>query len=442
MLNIYAITLIMLCFISACGSSSSNEAGSESNASPEQYLFTLSAVAINKCDVAVPFTDIEMLLQDDNWQVINRYSTDLNGLISFETTNKHINYTLVAKYQQDGTVQEYDITSFYQVETTTPATYETANTLSADNSNCDCITQNINLEHRAFSNINTVSTSFNYEQWQQIDNQSSYFTNAEICRVQEEEWPIQSISLRGTDINDNAVGVASLLSDFVTNDENLWQAAAIEVAELAPLPEEHTYIENSQTFSNGQHFNNLITPEDTEILIFNSHQYISESLYQAKSTYEFESLQTIFGYSIFSSYHQIISSIYQDAFTVMPETDQPDIDNTRFSELSSDGSYDYSELSDYPMVKIMFGYEVLNNSKTTAINWTLFGPNQGLLPSHIQLPGYESIITPDTNIQSTDIKIIKSAKANNYNDYMKYYQGNTDSDFNDNLKYFHLQLAL
>jgi hypothetical protein len=69
------------------------------------------------------------LLQDDNWQTINRYSADESGVISFETTNEFINYTLVAKNQQGTEAEGLNVVSFYQASSNAPAHYQ-ANLIS------------------------------------------------------------------------------------------------------------------------------------------------------------------------------------------------------------------------------------------------------------------------------------------------------------------------
>ena len=71
----------------------------------------------------------------------------------------------------------------------------------------------------------------------------------------------------------------------------------------------------------------------------------------------------------------------------------------------------------------------------------MYGPIKGILASSVQLAGFEDTITPDTDIQNTEINIIKSLTTNNYDDYIYYYQGNTDSDFANDLQSFQLELV-
>lgn len=438
MLKKYYIIFITIIFIQSCGSSSSKtEAGAE-------YQFVLSAQLTNQCGQQVTFNQFEVHLQDENWNLIEKYSPDTNGLVNFTTDQQHINYTIVAKSQQGASAEGLDIVSYYQANTTTAAIYEASYDNLLDNSTCECITRDIELQHRVFSTIDSISTSFNYENWYSVDSQTTYVNAAEVCRIIGNEWAIQSISIRGKDTNNNAIGVASLLENFSSNIEQLWQPAAIEVADTVSLPQNHAVFEMTQQFANNEHFYVKAEEDDEELLIFNTHPYISESKYQSTASYIFEDIHTIFGQSTFSSHHQIKSSIYTTAFDVSAQTIQPEIDNTSFIELDADGSYDYSAISGYPLVEITFNYQVntTNSGTLMPINWTMYGPIKGTLASSLQLTGYEDILGQDLAIQSTNIKIIKSVNTSKYDDYISYYQGDKDSDLTDNLHYFQLDLVL
>jgi len=438
MINKHLSTMLLLVFLPSCGSGSSS---GNNNTLPTEYQFKLTAQQTNQCGQQIAFNEFELHLQDDNWQLINKYIADANGQVSFATEQKNINYTIIAKYQQGEANEGLDITSYYNVNTTTTASYVATYDNLLDSSTCECVTQDIELQHRSFSAIDSISTSFSYDNWHSTDSQNTYFTNAEVCRLIDGEWPTHSIAIRGLDTNNSAIGVASLLNDFTSNTESLWLSAAIEVADIVSLSPEHTAFNMMQEFANGEHFYVESSEDDTELLIFNTHPYISESIYHTSTSHIFDHLDTIFGQSTFASYHQIKSTISNEATSVSADTEQPDIDYTNFSELAADGSYDYSAVSGYPLVNISFSYQVSLASITTPINWTMYGPIKGVLASSVQLTGFEDTITPDTDIQNTEIKIIKSATTNNYDDYIQYYQGNTDSDFANDLRSFELKLV-
>lgn len=433
-----SITIIsLLLLVQSCGSGSSNDTAVE-------YEFTLLAKLTNQCGQQIAFDQLEVHLQDDDWQLIEKYTADVNGNIHFITEKKEINYTIIAKSQQGENEEGLDIISYYHANTVTPAWYKATYDSLQDNSNCECVTQDIELQHRVFSLIDSISTSFDYVNSQLIDSQTTYFSDSEVCKMADGEWPIQSIAIRGLDANENAIGAASILDFFSSETSMLLQPAAIEVADLVPLPQNHAAFELILMFQNGEHFYVTIEEDDEELLVFNTHPYISESTYHAKTSHAYESIDTIFGRSSFSSYHQIQSSLYDDAFSVLAEINKPTIDNTSYSELASDGSYNYSAVSGYPLVKVVFDYQInsISSGTSTPISWTMYGPIKGTLAASVALSVMEESIGTDSNIQTTDIKIIKSSNSNNYSDYIGYYQGNTESNLADDLRYYHLQLTL
>ena len=366
----------------------------------------------------------------------------MDGLVSFTTAQKEINYTIVAKTQQDEAAEGIDIVSYYQAQTTTPASYSATYDSLQDDASCECNTQDIQLAHRYFNEIKSVATSFSYDDWQIIDPKTTYFSGVEVCRKSEDLWPVQSIAVRGLDINNNTSVAASLLNDFTDNEEQLWQASALEDYYIADLPLEHASFEMNQMFSDGEHFHVAVDVNDERLPVFSSHEYISESRYHSNSNHIFEIIDSMFRYSVFGSYHQIHSTMFNDAFTVSAELEEPNIDNENFSELAADGTYDYSAVSGYPLIEVGFDYDTEATTNAPTVFWTLYGPTKGKLPSSVQLEGYEEIVTPDSDIKTTDIRIIKSGSTNKYDDYIEYYQGNLDDEFSDNLKYFHLKLKL
>ncbi len=441
MLNKYFLIALISLMLQSCGSGSSS---SDDGEVITEYQFELLAYLKNECGQTTAFNQFEIHLQDDNWQLIERYFPDDKGLISFITDQKKINYTLVAKFQQGDSEEGLDIVSYNQANTTNPTNYFATYDNSLDNSNCECITQDVELEHRIFSTIETVSASFDYDTWLSIDSQHSYFNDVKVCREIGNTWPVESIAIKGRDTNNNSIGVASLLTNFSSNEDKLWRVAAIESAEIVYLPQEHGSFEMTQLFSDGEHFSTASNEQDEKIAIFNSHPYISEAVYYTKSYHLFEDINTIFGQSTFSSYHQIKSTLYDEVFEVSATSVEPNIDNTSFSDLGADGSYDYSQVSGFVLVKFIFEYEVesLNINADIPTTWTMYGPIGGILASTVQLAGYENNITPDTDIKRTDIKIIKSASSNNYEDYIRYYQSDLETGFSDDLRYFQLKLIL
>jgi hypothetical protein len=103
------LSLALIGFLSSCGSSSDGETPVE----PVSLTLSLSSVLFNDCGVEAPFTDIELLLQGSDWQTIEVYKSDENGLITFTTFDENINYTLVAKNQEGNGVEGLNIESYY-----------------------------------------------------------------------------------------------------------------------------------------------------------------------------------------------------------------------------------------------------------------------------------------------------------------------------------------
>jgi len=440
MLKHSPVILVPLLFLQACGSESSSDKTPE----PSEYQFNLAAKISNKCGLKSSFDQLEVHLQDENWELIAKYPATVDGLVSFTTSQKEINYTIVAKTQQGEEMEGLDIVSYYHAQTTTPAKYSATYDNLQDNATCECTTQNIELAHKTFSSIDSVATSFSYDEWQIIDPKTTYFTNAKVCRDSSGQWPVQSIAVRGLDINNNISAAAGFLTDFTSNEEQLWQASALEGAYNANLPLEHPSFEMKQTFENGEHFHAKVNESDQILPILNSHEYVTESRYYSSSNQIFEIIDSLFRQSIFGSYHQIQSTMFEEAFAVLPELEEPNIDNENFSELAADGTYDYSAVSGYPLIEIIFNYDTSSEEmgEELPISWALYGPIKGKLPSSVQLVGYEDIIDPNTDIKATDIRIIKSATTTKYDDYIEYFQGNTNNEFADNLRYFQLKLKL
>jgi len=440
-LNKLSITLILLVFIQSCDSESDTESD---QSILSEYQFELVAQLTNQCGQKVAFDQLEIHLQDDNWALIEKYTADINGIVNFTTDQENINYTIVAKSQQGSDEEGLDIVSYYHANTTTAASYEATYDNAIDNTSCECITQDIQVQHRSFATIDSITISFDYQSYDIIDTQNTYLNDAKICRVIDGEWPVQSIAIRGVDVNGNMIGAASVFDSVESNSDNLFQTAAIEVAENSILPEVHQAFTIMQLIDDREHFKTEVEESSTESLVFNTHAYISESIYSSNANYTFDSFESIFGQAAFTSHHQIKSSVYSEAVSATASTNKPDIDNVTFSELADDGSYDYSTVSNYPLVEIAFDYELSidNSNEIMPITWTMYGPNQGILASSVQLEGYENLINADTYIHSTDIKIIRSKNTDTYEDYINYYQGNTNSDFSDDLYYFQLTLLL
>ena len=59
------------------------------------------------------------------------------------------------------------------------------------------------------------------------------------CRVIDGEWPLQSFSVLGEDVNQQAIGTGEFLADFSENAEGIWTVPAFQVADIVELSIPH-----------------------------------------------------------------------------------------------------------------------------------------------------------------------------------------------------------
>jgi hypothetical protein len=409
-----------------CGGSSSDTP--EKPIEPIEYTFSLTAQLTNDCGVTSAFTDVELLLQDDTWQTIGTYKADESGLISFVTESEFINYTLVAKDQQGTEAQGLNVVSFYQANSAIPSHYQAQFDESLDNTSCECVTQNLELSHRPFAMQTDVTSSLPFDKWQVVNNSTTLFEAVKVCRIIDGNWPLHSFSVMGTDTNQKRIAAADFIYDFSANDQGVWSLSAVQVADNIELAASHQDFNTHQLIRSTKHLPAVVLKDDDSVLVFSTHDYISETYYYAKASVTFDESSSIFGSSIIKTHHQIISTIANTSFAVKANEQKPDIDDRNFSEIKADGSYDYTAVVGFPMSVITFTFTTYDPTTKLLMpaKWTFYGPEKGLLAISAPLTGYENIINIDTDKKATDIRLIQSLMTNNYQDYIKYYQvGNT-----------------
>lgn len=431
--SVIALTIL----VQACGSSESNSSTTSSGNSAF-YTFTLNAVLINNCGVSQPFTDVELLLQDDDWTWIQSYSADENGTITFTTNDKNINYTLVAKTQSENNSEGLDIVSYYQALSSKETTYYATYDSKADNDACECITQDVLLRHRAFYNVSEAWTSLPFESWQSVTDTETLFTDVVACRVVDEDWPLASFMVKGTNTDNERIGAADFITDFTQNSDEQWTVSAVEVAEEVGLSNKHQSMVISQQFQGGSHFYSTISEDDDTALLFTSHLYINEAYYHGMATQLLSESSNVYGAWSVMSQHQITSTSYGDALAVSASDNLPDIDTVSFSELGEDGSYNYSAVKNYPMAIITFTYDYTE----MPVNWTIYGPAQGTLPTASTLVGYDDIINSESYITETNVSLLKSNSTSNYSDYIEYFQSLDNDDFIAELNEYIITITL
>lgn len=426
--------LLLTLFLQACGGSSSSTP--QVPVEPVEYNFSLISQLTNVCGVASAFTDIELLLQDDTWQTLEKHSPDENGIISFFTTNEFINYTVVAKDQKGNAAEGLNVVSYYQASSATPSYYQAQFDELVDNASCECITQDVQVSHRTFAEQNSVTSSLNFTSWRAIDNKNTLFEGVKVCKSSAGTWPLNSFSVSGTDINQKAIAVAKFTEDYNGN-EGLLLLAADEIPDTVDLPMPHQELNTNQIIGGSKHFPAVVAEESESLLVFATHSYISEAFYQSQASVTFVPSDSIFRSSVINTHQKIISTVAKDSFAVKASDQQPAFNAPYFDEIKSDGSYDYSAVSGFPMAVINFTYTAYDpiTKLLMPAQWTFYGPEKGVLAISEPLPGYEDIITIDSHIEKTNVRLIKSAITNNYRDYIKHFQGQDTLDMtNDFVK--------
>ncbi|TWX56344.1 hypothetical protein [Colwellia hornerae] len=448
-LNNYKNTLLVLPIvvgIQACGGGG----GSSDNTTPtvpKSYAFSLTSTLTNKCGEKLPFVDVELFIQNNDWSVVTKLQPNANGLFSFSSENELINYTLVAKTQQVGKVEGLDFVSFHQVKATTPATYQAEHISKVVDTNCECITQNVEVSHTPVADITQVTSSATFASTAVINSERTDFINVEVCRIIDGTWPLHSFSLVGTGNNSNVQGAAGFIDDFnqtVINSDNqvVWQLSAFTAIEQIGLNKNHQPFTTQQLFLGQTHFAMTVLEEDNAVDLFNSHLYVSETVYQSNAEVIFSETDSAFGKIKISSQHQVISSAFNTSFAVAATTKKPDVDDIYFSEIKSDWSYDYSNVANYPLAIITVNYQAYHPEKNTPMpaKWTSYGKITGQLPVASALSGYEGIINDDTIVLGTNTDLVQSEYTDKYANYLVYYQNESNGSFTDNVKNYHISI--
>jgi len=424
-------SLLLTTLLQACGGSSSSTPDVPTE--PVEYIFSLTSQLTNDCGVASAFTEVELLLQDDTWQTLKVYQADDNGVISFVTESEFINYTIVAKDQKGSEAEGLNVVSFYQASSATPSHYQAQFDEKLDSLNeisCECVTQNIELSHRTFETQTSVTSSLGDVSWEPIDNKTTLLEGIKVCKAVDGNWPLHSFSVLGTDSNQKAIVAGGLKDDFSENVDGVWLLAADEVADTIDLVMPHQALNTNQLIDNRKHFSTNVIEEDESLFIFDTHSHISEAYYQSQARVTFNGGDFFWGSSVIENYQQIISTSAQESLAVKVDEQIPAIDVDNHSEIKADGNYDYSAVAGYPMAVISYDFTTYDPATKLLMpaKWTFYGAEKGVLAISAELTGYKDIINISTNKKATQVELIKSIITNNYQDYIKHYQGKSALD--------------
>lgn len=404
-----------LLLLTACGGGSSSSDANDNNPPPIN-TFTLRAVIENSCGKSMPYMDVELLLQDQNWQLISRHASNENGEISLTTPSSTINYTLVAKSQTENQDEGIEAISYFGVNASNSVTYVANNVSQQDNSLCECQTNDLVLSHPRINSLSDADSSAQFSHYEAITGTSTKFIDVQVCRSSDQEWPQHSFMVQGPDSGENdtaSAGFGSGLNDI----------SAFETAATIAFDKSDVIIETEQIFNQMRHFQKSIAAKTDHTLLFDNHAYSDITTYKGNADVVFEEYSTLFGVVKVNSTHQVLSTQYYDALELEPNDKEPNIDLERLTEIQADGQFDYSAVSNHEMAMFTFDYRAKHPQTQLDMpaTWTIYGPIEGQLPIVFGLPGYENIIDHDTSIKATYVNLIRSYNHKNYTDYINYY---------------------
>lgn len=432
-----------LLLLTACGGGSST-GGSDETTPPPLKTFTLSAVIKNNCGQSMPYMDVELLLQDENWQLISSHQTNSDGVIELSTHSAEINYTLVAKTHGENQDEGLEAISYRGVNSLNSVVYVANNVAQQDNSTCECQTNTIVLSHPRINELTDADSSANFASFEALSGTSTKFVDVNVCRSTDQEWPQHSFMVQGPDSSNStaSAGFGSGLSDI----------SAFETAANISFAKAVTSIESEQLFNNMSHFNMAITQGSDSTLLFDNHAYTDITTYKGNAHIVFEEYSNLFGTVKVNSEHQVLSGLYYDALELDPSDNKPNIDLERLTEIQADGKYDFSAVKNHEMAIFSFDYRAKNpqTQLDMPVTWKIYGPVKGQLPIVFGLTQYEDIIAKDTSIKATYVDLVRSYNHKNYADYIGYYaktnaslvsQSYTDS-FAENRHFYSISIVL
>lgn len=432
------LLLPVLSVLTACGGGSGGGGGTIPTV-PKTYAFSLSSILVNKCGEKLPFVDVELFIQNSDWSVVEKLQPDENGLFNYVSDKELINYTLVAKTQKQDEIQGLDFVSFHQVKATTPAIYQAQHTEIIDNTNCECVTKNVAIEHATITNINQETSSANFSGVTFVDNRNTIFNDVEVCRITGGAWPLHSFSIVGEDNNNEVIGRGVFIEEVFGNE--VWKVSAFESSSTEFLADNHQAFSNEQQINGNRHFAIDVEESDKSVQIFRSHDIVDR--FRSEAVYIFEERPNLNEYLRTSSKQIISSEIYGDSLKVEAESRVPDAfkDDKSMNEIAikSDGSYNFTPLADFPMAIVKIDFQSMSPTATNQIpvTWVTYGPIQGVVPIKVTLAGYESLVNDQTHFR-IDSEVIQSVSSNTYLDYVSYFQNHADITFESNLKSYQI----
>ncbi|WNC67983.1 hypothetical protein RI845_15840 [Thalassotalea nanhaiensis] len=421
----YLPSLILL---TACGSGSGGS--DDDDKEPTTHQFTLQSLIKNSCGQATPYSDAQVFLQDENWQVLSEHQINDEGLVEITTTNDKINFTVLAAFKGDNNIESYQAMSYHQVDSDVKATYYATHSDKLDNSTCECITQDVVLSHINSNNVQNALSSATFEGYELIDGSTTTFKQVESCRISGQEWPEHSFA-----VYDSEEGFVGFHQDFTTTENGTWEVFDDGNGISVSFNRKDMNMTTSQIFNHTRHFAKTVVAESNETIIFENHKFTGNAVYSASADFIFKEESSPFGSVGLKSRETVFSPDYNDSLAVKPSEDDENIDYITWGEIEASGAYDYSHVSKHKMAVISYVFDAKNpdTQLDMPVLWTSFGPIEGQLPMNTLLPGFEDIINGDTGIDVTQVNLLRHHSFDNYQEYINYYTKLGHADVNQQM---------
>jgi hypothetical protein len=415
-----AVAITLSSLLVACGSSGG---GSDKTPTPPPtYDFTISAKVINKCGVEQPVANVDFFLQDAQWTLVSAHKTDVNGQVKVTTTDQKINYTM-AKEELNGNnvVSQVELRSYIGVNSASQATIIFDNPSLADNTNCECNVQSLDLSYSRFDSVESTHSSTNFENSEVISGLSSRFNNVEVCRIKEQSWPQESFTVFGLNSQNKLIGFSGFSNNFDEIVDTNWALSAFEPSIQAEV--DHTLFETlttAQLYNDKLHFVNEISDNTQDAVIFDNHEFSNQSTYYGRATNTFKNVVNRFNKLIIKSEHIRLSSSYDDSIALSPSLEELDVDTINFSEIKADDTYDYSKIANYPAIHFITTVDTQKSSTSAVIPavWHVYGPITGLLPIMDDIDAYKYIKIDINTVKNQQIEFIGSDLTQSYSAYI------------------------
>ena len=200
------------------------------------------------------------------------------------------------------------------------------------------------------------------------------------------------------------------------------------------LNNNHQVVTTSQWILNQPHFSFSIPTELRVVNLFNSHIYTNEATFVSEASYQFSDVISQLGTFKVKNERRIVSEVAEQSLAVSANENKSEIDQKYLSELKSDSSYDFTNVSHYPMVIAEFDYGVTIDDLSIPVKWTLYGPNKGILPMNNPPAGYANIIGDQEDIFKTKITLLKSSSTNTYADFIAFAQSANPRELSNDIE--------